>query len=155
MSAEYHGSNKWRASWADPPDVKAWLDRELMEGYTANICCGKSYIGDVRVDVDPENDPDVIADVHNLPFADCTFDTVYVDPPFSLYGYQDGYWPREAWRITRKRLILTCPLKRVNLPRAANKAWWVIEPKAGSPVMSPSTMQVFERPDGLEVFTDG
>jgi hypothetical protein len=155
MMAEYQGSNKWEASWADPADVRSWLDRELMDGYSANICCGQSFIGDVRVDIDPEHDPDVIGDVHNLPFPDVHFDTVYVDPPFSLYTFSDGYWPREAWRIASKRLILNCPLKRVTLPRHAEKRWYVIEPKPGSPVMSPAALQVFERPDTLGGFTDG
>lgn len=150
MTAKYQGSHKWRAEWADPTDVRHWIDRELLEGYSANVCCGQSFIGDVRVDVDPDHDPDVVADVHNLPFSDGEFDTVYVDPPFSLYDYSDGYWPREVWRITSRRLILNGTPKRVTLPRVGSKEWYVMEPKAGSPSMSISWLQVFERPESLE-----
>ena len=147
-ASSYHGSRKWQANWADPVDVKQWMDAELFEGETLNVCCGQNYAGDVRVDIDPKHDPDVCADIHDLPFDDGDFDTVYVDPPFSLYAYPDGYWPPEVWRIANKRLILNCPGKRVNLPHS-EKSWYILEPNPGSSLMSVAHLQVFDRPNKL------
>lgn len=52
---------------------------------------GKAEFG-MRVDIKTEVSPDIIADAHNLPFKDCIFDLVILDPPYSeeysrrLYG---------------------------------------------------------------------
>lgn len=43
---------------------------------------GKAEFG-IRIDVNEEVQPDVIADAHNLPFADGLFDLVLLDPPYS------------------------------------------------------------------------
>jgi SAM-dependent methyltransferase len=43
---------------------------------------GRAEYG-IRVDVNPEVEPDVVADAHNLPFKDGTFDIVILDPPYS------------------------------------------------------------------------
>ena len=43
---------------------------------------GKSEVG-IRCDVNPEAEPDIYADAHNLPFNDDLFDAVYLDPPYN------------------------------------------------------------------------
>lgn len=52
---------------------------------------GKAEYG-IRCDVNPDVEPDIIADAHYLPFRDNIFDLVILDPPYSdelsqrLYG---------------------------------------------------------------------
>ena len=52
---------------------------------------GKAEIG-LRIDINPEVNPDIVADAHNLPFKDNSFDLVFCDPPYNekyaknLYG---------------------------------------------------------------------
>jgi len=90
----------YKASWRQPEDVDRWI-REHCEGYTANIPCGESPVGDLKVDADPDRDPDLVADMNNLPFSDATFDTVVFDPPWKM-----GYYKRqkpffECVRVTK------------------------------------------------------
>ena len=52
---------------------------------------GMAELG-TRVDLNGDTEPDVVADAHDLPFEDETFDLVILDPPYSdeesaeLYG---------------------------------------------------------------------
>lgn len=139
------GSKKFRPGWADPPDVQRWLDRELFVGETLNFPCGASQIGDVRADVDSEMSPDVVADLYNIPFQEGEFDTVYCDPPFSEYGFRDGYWVPDVWALADKRLILQTPPGRIQIPRC-EKQWWICEPNPGSGQTGIQLFQVFDRP---------
>lgn len=52
-----------------------------------NVPCGKSKIGNVRLDMDQENNPTIIGDMNNLPFQDNTFDIVIQDPPWKIGFY--------------------------------------------------------------------
>lgn len=81
----------YEGSWRQPEDVDRWLRRQ-SEGHTANVCSGESPLGDVQVDVDPDRDPDVLADMRNLPFPDAAFDTVIFDPPWKI-GYYERMTP--------------------------------------------------------------
>lgn len=71
---------------------------------------GRAEIG-VRVDLDATLEPDVVADAHELPFADETFDCVILDPPYSdeeaaeLYGtpkLRPAVYIAEAVRVCRE-----------------------------------------------------
>jgi hypothetical protein len=53
--------------------------RRKAKGYCLNVCAGKSAIGDVRIDLDPQARSVIKADMRNLPFGDNTFDTVISD----------------------------------------------------------------------------
>lgn len=74
---------KIERSWVWPDSVERFF-REQTTGYSLNVCCGKADVGDVRLDRDPENNPDVVADMFKLPFDDCSFDTVIADPPWKV-----------------------------------------------------------------------
>lgn len=37
----------------------------------------------IRLDINPDVCPDILADAHYLPFADDTFELVFLDPPYS------------------------------------------------------------------------
>jgi hypothetical protein len=65
----------------------------------------------VRVDLNPTLQPDVIADAHDLPFHDQSFDLVLLDPPYSdeealeLYEtpkLRPAAYTREAVRVCRE-----------------------------------------------------
>ena len=76
-------------------------------GKVLNFCCGKSKLGDVRVDLLQGLKPDVIADVYHFPFRRNSFDTVMLDPPFEYYGR--FRWLNKFSNIAGKRLILCTP----------------------------------------------
>lgn len=66
----------------------------------------------VRVDINPEVKPDVVADAHKLPFGKGSFDLVVLDPPYSdkyskeLYNTGKLYFGRytaEAVRVCKSR----------------------------------------------------
>ena len=58
--------------------------KERVKGYSLNICAGLSKIGDVRVDLDPQDRSVIKGDFKKLKFKDNTFDTVISDPPGKL-----------------------------------------------------------------------
>jgi len=74
-----------------------------------HLFSGKSTTG-IRIDINKDTKPDVIADVHNLPFADESFDGAMADPPYTeefaerLYNTeypQWGKWTKEMVRVTK------------------------------------------------------
>jgi hypothetical protein len=87
-------------------------------GFTLNICCGNSQIGDVRVDLNRSTKPTLIADVKNLPFQKNTFDTVVCDPPFSLYS--SFKWIPKLADLCRQKLMLSTPTLCIRL----SKKYW-------------------------------
>lgn len=71
---------------------------------------GRAELG-MRVDIDPLVEPDLLADAHQLPLEDETFDCVILDPPYSdgealqLYGttrkLEPGKYIGEAVRVLK------------------------------------------------------
>lgn len=57
-----------------PKQVSAFVESKLI-GRSLHVCCGKSMIGDLRVDLFDQT-ADVKADAAKLPLNDLTFDTV-------------------------------------------------------------------------------
>ena len=75
MSELIHSDHVYQSSWRQPEDIDRYL-RERIEGYSLNVCVGESPLGDVTLDIDESHNPDVIADMNNLPFTDSSFETV-------------------------------------------------------------------------------
>ena len=105
-----------------------------------NVGCGGDIWGEVRVDIVKTVKPTVVADAHNLPFVDCSFDVTkashvleHLDNPLKALD--------EIMRVTRKVVLLIFPTKEgetalffFNFPTAyrlrrdhAHK--WIIDPK--------------------------
>jgi hypothetical protein len=63
------------------PEIETAL-RELLIGKTLHVCCGKSRLGDILVDLH-EPDVHVRADAARLPFAENSVETVLCDPPYN------------------------------------------------------------------------
>lgn len=63
--------------------------RERMKGYTLNVPCGTSKLGDIKLDVDPKLS---MREAYNffkdkIPYEKNTFDTVISDPPWKIGHY--------------------------------------------------------------------
>jgi len=82
--------HKFKDAWRWPEDVERFL-RERCESPVLHVCCGGSQLGDVRVDADTEREPDVVADMTELPFDDCSFATVLCDPPWKSVDIFDRH----------------------------------------------------------------
>lgn len=111
----------YRPKWGYPKGVDAFLKKECV-GLTLNVCSGRSTVGDVRIDVMKEHNPDIIADLLHLPFKDKTFDTVICDPPFNYWQQRMKQFAilLELKRLTKTKLILASGL----FPRlSVGKAW--------------------------------
>lgn len=70
-------------------------------GSVLHVCCGKSKLGDVRIDLFEKSD--IKADAFHLPIKDRAFDTVVCDPPWNL-GFNMKFW-REIRRVAKKRIL--------------------------------------------------
>lgn len=66
----------------------------------------------IRIDIKFENKPDIVADVHHLPFRDNSFDGGIADPPYDLRDgikkedlYQTGPLKEKLWSSELKRVV--------------------------------------------------
>lgn len=92
---------------------KLWNDsiedilQSLFVGKTLHVCCGKSRLGDVRLDLDPNNNPDIICDASNMKHfvADDEFETVLCDPPYNGQFQWNHNLLAELSRVASKRII--------------------------------------------------
>lgn len=118
MTHYYGTSNLLQANWIHPANTERWL-RRMAIGSTLNVCCGKSLIGDVRVDLSPESSRTEEGDLFNLRFSPLSFDTVICDPPFSYYvtGENRFRWIQDLARISRKRLIISVKANSIYVGR--------------------------------------
>lgn len=74
---------------------------------------GKAEFG-TRMDLNPETNPDVVGDAHELPFDDGSFEVVVLDPPYSneesetIYGtppLRRGQYTQEAVRVSSRYVV--------------------------------------------------
>ena len=79
----------------------------LFIGKTLHLCSGASKIGDVRVDIDPVHNPDLLLDVENMKelVYDDSFDTVLCDPPYNGKFRWNHNLLSEISRIAKRRII--------------------------------------------------
>lgn len=85
-----------------PQEVEDFLSTRLV-GKTLHVCCGKSMLGDVRLDLYEE--ADVMADAARLPFANDSFDTVLIDPPYNGKFQWMHDMLNELHRVASQRII--------------------------------------------------
>ena len=85
-------------------------------GSLLQVCCGGSEIGTARIDIDPSAPgANILADMHQLPFKNKSFDTAACDPLYEL-SYPDRIkLQRELSRVARSRIIFKAPW----IPRCA------------------------------------
>lgn len=87
-----------------PGEIERVLNR-LLIGRSVHACCGLSHLGDVRVDMNPDVKPDVLADAAALPFADSEFESVLCDPPYNGVFQWNHDLLGELVRIVSKRIV--------------------------------------------------
>ena len=79
----------------------------LLIGRTLHVCCGKSRLGSVRLDNDPDNDPDILCDAANM--RDCVedgeFETVLCDPPYNGNMQWNHDLLSELCRVSSRRIV--------------------------------------------------
>ena len=78
-------------SWIWNKSVEEFIKGKI-KGYSLNICAGKSSLGSVKVDLDPQDKSVIKADMKKLPFENEVFDTVIQDPPWKI-GFYDRWKP--------------------------------------------------------------
>ena len=89
------------------------FEKRLFQTYKPKIILqpfgGKAEYG-IRMDINPEVEPDIVGDAHNMPFLNNTFDFVLCDPPYStdlsgkLYKtgqVKDSLYAKEAVRVCK------------------------------------------------------
>jgi len=79
--------HKLKKAWVWDSDINDFVE-EKAEGYALNVCAGKSPVGDVKIDLDPQDKSVLKEDMRDLPFEDNEFDTVIWDPPWKIGYYQ-------------------------------------------------------------------
>lgn len=97
-----------------PREVEAFIE-SLIVGSSLHVCCGKSSIGDIRLDLYEEN-IDVRADASRLPFSADSFDTVFSDPPYNGKFQWNHDMLSEMGRVAKSRFIFQhwfCPVDKL------------------------------------------
>lgn len=86
-----------------PKEVESFIESKII-GYSLHICCGKSKIGNVRLDKF-EKDVTIVGDASRLPFCDNSFDTVLIDPPYNGIFQWNHDMLNELHRLSKQRII--------------------------------------------------
>lgn len=86
-----------------PKDVENFLNEQLIP-VTLHVCCGKSQLGDVRLDL-YEPEVDICADAARLPFGNESFDTVISDALYNSKFQWDHDLLSEMARVAKNRII--------------------------------------------------
>lgn len=87
-----------------PKSIEDYLE-SLFIGQTLHVCCGKSLLGNVRLDLDPENNPDIICDAARITLPDNSFETVLCDPPYNGKFQWNHDLLSELSRVASRRII--------------------------------------------------
>lgn len=87
------------------PEEVSDLIETLLIPQSLHVCCGRSLLGDVRVDGDPNVYPDQIVDAAKLPFADESFASVLCDPPYNGQFQWNHDLLSELSRVASHRII--------------------------------------------------
>jgi hypothetical protein len=106
------------------PLNRLFLSREMV-GRTLNVCSGTDRSGHVRVDVAMTMRPDILADVHFLPFTSKAFDTVICDPPFKMFSRLR--WLTELRRLAKRKVIVCTPNVLIRLGHGWTRKIWCID----------------------------
>jgi len=141
------GYETFESRWIDHPDLRNKV-RELCTGTVLSIPSGETPIGDTGVDIDPDRNVDIVADVRNPPFQENSFDTVYCDPPYSMFDFgKSTKWVQDLYAIAQERLIIQGPNKALYPGGPANESLYCLKPKPGSTKHWIRVLHVFDHPD--------
>lgn len=103
-----------------PSEVEEFLEKQLISP-TLHVCCGKSILGDVRLDLfEPV---DVKSDANRLPFDENSFKTVLIDPPYNGKFQWNHDMLSEICRVAENRFIFQHWFSPVNKSGQFKKNW--------------------------------
>jgi len=110
-----------------PEQIEAFLKTQFV-GKTLHVCCGKSLLGDVRLDMDESNNPDIICDASNMKdyVKDGEFETVLCDPPYNGKFQWNHDLLEELIRVASRRVIFQhwfMPVKKDGGYKKAHETW--------------------------------
>lgn len=77
----------------------------LLVGRTLHVCCGLSLLGDVRLDLDPNVNPDIVCDAAKMTVGDKSFETVLIDMPYNGKFQWMHDVLSELPRVASKRIV--------------------------------------------------
>jgi len=141
------GYEEFESRWIDHTDLRDVVRRESV-GRMLNFPCGQSPLGDIRADADDKHNPDVVADLRNPPFKAGEFDTVYCDPPYSMFDFGESLeWVKDLYEIADKCLIIQGPNKAVRVGAPSTQKLIALKPRPGSTKHWIRMLQVFRHPD--------
>lgn len=80
-------------------EIEEFVKKEMV-GYTLNVPCGKSKLGDVRLDINSDLSMREAYDMfkNKLPYPNSFFDTIISDPPWKIGHY---FRPRLFFELIR------------------------------------------------------
>ena len=89
-----------------PEDVERFV-ASLLIGRSLHVCCGKSKLGTVRLDIDPANSPDIVCDARDMSalVSNGEYETVLCDPPYNGDMQWNHDLLRELLRVASRRII--------------------------------------------------
>lgn len=96
-----HGPYRWTFPSSFLQRLSVLIDFEGKD--ILHLFCGISDFGTVRVDINPEVEPDMILDLSKdrLPFPDNSFDVVVADPPYK--DFKPYCFVKEAVRVLKPK----------------------------------------------------
>ena len=105
----------FKPTWCFPDGVNHFVDAMIsrFDGEWLHAFCGKSTFGNVRVDIDPQNEPDICCDVLDLPdiLEGKQFDNIVADPPWKIPNNKRRYFMyalRDCLKVGG-HLLINCP----------------------------------------------
>jgi len=141
------GYNTFESEWVDHADIRD-LVREKAVGEVLNLPCGQSPIGDMKADVEPSVNPDVVCDMKDPPFEPQSFDTVYCDPPYDVFTPGNRMsWFGDLYDLARDRLIIQGPNTAIHVGGPTEEELYCLKPKPGSSKRGIRVLQIIKRPD--------
>ena len=113
-----------------PESIEDFLPT-LFIGTTLHVCTGKSLLGDIRLDLDPGVNPDVICDGSKLPIKTNGVETVLCDPPYNG-KFQWNHWLlEELARVASQRIIFQhwfIPANKDGRYKKAHEKFQLVQP---------------------------
>ena len=102
-------------SWVWDKKVNEFV-KTRIKGYSLNMCAGLSNVGEIKLDLDPQNKSVGMADMNKIPYPDNTFDTVISDPPWKIGFFQRMKPFFECVRVCKLggRIIYNCTWKPIS-----------------------------------------
>ncbi|MFW6025478.1 MAG: hypothetical protein ACOCRX_03980 [Candidatus Woesearchaeota archaeon] len=87
----------------EQPKLKIWTEKNC-EGKVLNLFSGKTKlnVNEYRVDINPENSPDVVMDAFDfVNFTNMTFDTIILNPPYNIRKSREKYNGKYIGNLTK------------------------------------------------------